>query len=54
MKYTAVPLYHGPIDRGNWYNADVLWHPLMPKNINKTKKKNNKSRTILAGYNADA
>ena len=30
-KYTAAPLYRGPIDRGNRYNAVVLCRPLLIK-----------------------
>ena len=29
--YTAAPLYRGPIDRGNRYNAVVLCRPLLIK-----------------------
>ena len=29
--YTAAPLYRGPINRGNQYNAVVLCHPLLIK-----------------------
>ena len=31
VKYTAAPLYRGPIDCGNRYNMDILWRPFVPK-----------------------
>ena len=37
-QYTAAPLYRGPIDRVNGYNAVVLCRPLLIKKKFKKKK----------------
>ena len=50
QNYTAAPLYRGPIDRGNRYNAVVLCRPLL---IKKKFYTNNWSRIFSARYNAD-
>ena len=49
-----TPVYHGPLDCGNWYNAVVLCRPLLPKCKKKKKiQTNNWLRIFLPRYKAD-